>query len=64
MLDTYFPIRKMMEQVLLGMRGPEDSSLTRLAAHELYEPRVLSLVKCLLTGEVNKAFDELLEGGV
>ena len=58
-LDTYFPITPQVAQVLLGMRGPTESSLTRFASHELYEPRVLSLVKCLLTGEEDVVFEQL-----
>ena len=41
------------------MHRHEESPLTRFAAHSAFEPEVLSLVKCLLTGEANGAFDEL-----
>ena len=59
LLDTYFPAMLQMVQVLLGVRGPTESPLMRLAAHDLFEPKVLSLVKCLLTGEENAVFEQL-----
>ena len=60
LLDTYWPITPDMAQVLLGMKGPTESPLTRFAAHALFEPKVLSLVKCLLTGEDKGAYRQLL----
>ena len=59
LLDSYFPIPAQMTQVLLGLRGPTPSPLTRLASHSAFEPGVLSLIKCLLTGEPNPAFEKL-----
>ena len=50
-----------MAQLLLGLRGPTESSLTRFAAHSAFEPKVLSLVNCLLVGKEDKAFDQLVE---
>ena len=61
LLDTYFPLELQMVHVLLGLRGVNESSLTRFARHELFEPKVLSLVKCLLTGDEDKAFEQLQE---
>ena len=59
LLDSYFPITPQMVQVLLGMRGPTESPLTRFAAHTTFEPNVLSLVKVLVTGEESAAFEQL-----
>ena len=61
LLDTYWPITPEMTQLLLGMKGPTESPLTRFAAHELFEPAVLSLVKCFVTGEDRGAFSQLLD---
>ena len=60
LLDTYWPIVPCMAQLLLGLRGPSESSLTRFAAHTAFEPKVLSLVNCLLTGKDDKAFAQLV----
>ena len=50
-----------LEQVLLGLRGPTESPLTRFAQPSAFEPQVLSLVKCLLTGEDKGAYSQLVE---
>ena len=60
LLDTYWPIVPCMAQLLLGLKGPNESSLTRFAAHSAFEPKVLSLVNCLLVGKEDKAFEQLL----
>ena len=59
LLDTYFPLKLQMMQMLLGLRGPTESPLTRLAGHSTFEPKVLLLVKCLLSGEESVVFDQL-----
>ena len=59
LLHTYVPATPLVVQVLLGMRGPSESALTRLAGHELFEPKVLMLVKCLLTGERSAVLEKL-----
>ena len=48
-----------MAVVLLGLRGPSESPLTRFAAHSAFEPKVLSLVNCFLVGKDDKAFEQL-----
>ena len=60
-LEEYFPITPSMGQVLLGLRGASESALARFARHALFEPKVLSLVKCLLSGEGSAAFEQLQE---
>ena len=59
LLGRYFPITPQMVQVLLGLRGPTESPLTRLARHSTFEPKVLSLIECMLTGARNPAFEQL-----
>ena len=49
-----------MVQVLMGLRGPTESSLTRFAAHDLFEPKVWLLVNCLLVGKSDRAFEQLV----
>ena len=58
-IDTYVSVAVQLEQVLLGLRGREESPLTRFAGHSAFEPNVLLLVKCLLTGEPNLVFEQL-----
>ena len=33
--------------------------MTRFAGHELFDPNVLSIVKCLVSGERSLAFEQL-----
>ena len=60
LLDTHWPIVPCMAQLLLGLKGPSESSLTRFAAHSAFEPKVLSLVNCLLVGKEDNAFEQLM----
>ena len=59
LLDTCFSFKRQVVQVLLGLRGPPSSALTRFASHSAFETQVLSIVVPFLSGEGNCAFDQL-----
>ena len=61
LLDTYFPVKLQMEQVLLGLRGRDESPLTRLAQHSAFEPEVMGIVAAFLSGKASGAFEQLQE---
>ena len=61
LLDSYFPITPQMTQVLLALNGRSESALARFARHPTFEPEVVGLIQCLLTGQPNPAFTQLAQ---